>query len=148
MNIRRGHTLLTAAIIMTALASVAGGLGIWHFHNRRPAEPDLPEDYRSLENPLANTSATRDEGMRLFLGKGCAACHGSHADGRGPAAKGLTPPPANFVTGPLLRNHTDAYLFWRISEGKHGTAMPRWDGVLEEKERWAIVTFLRSLEGQ
>lgn len=148
MSIPRGHTLLTTAIIVTAIAAIAAGVAVWGLHARRPVEPELPAEYRDLENPLPQDSATRNVGMRLFLNKGCAACHGSHADGRGPAARNLTPAPANFATGTILHEHTDAFLYWRISEGKHGTAMPRWDGVLTEQERWEIVTFLRSLEGE
>lgn len=95
MSIRRGHMLLTSAILVAALASAAGGIGIWRAHARGPVDPDVPQEYRLLQNPLADTSATRDEGMRLFMTKGCAACHGAHADGRGPSSRGLTPPPAN-----------------------------------------------------
>ena len=148
MSHPRGHTLLTTAIIITALAALAAGVVIWRLPSRRPIEPELPAAYRELENPLAADPAAPENGMRLFLGKGCAACHGAHADGQGPAARGLSPAPANFAAGKVLHDHSDAYLYWRITEGKHGTAMPRWDGVLEEKERWEIVSFLRSLEGR
>ncbi|MEK7466159.1 MAG: cytochrome c [Planctomycetota bacterium] len=148
MSHPRGHTLLTTAIIVTALAALVAGVVVWRLQSRRPLEPDLPAAYRSLENPYAIDATARDRGMRLYLNKGCAACHGAHADGKGPAARGLTPAPADFTAGKILHDHSDAWLYWRISEGKHGTAMPRWDGVLEEKERWEIVGFLRSLEGE
>lgn len=146
MSLPRGHVLFTTAILAAALAAVAAGILTWVIHGRRPAEPDLPQDYRHLVNPLPQDGVTRNNGMRIFLNKGCAACHGAHADGRGPAAKKLTPAPADFATGTVLQEHSDAWLFWRISEGKHGTAMPRWDGVLTEKERWEVISFLRSLQ--
>lgn len=146
MSLPRGHALLTTAILIAALLALAAGVVVWRFHARRPLEPELPETLQSLENPLASDPAAPEQGKRLFLNKGCTACHGAHADGRGPSAPGLNPPPADFVSGKVLEQHSDAYLYWRISEGKHGTAMPRWDGVLDERERWEVVSFLRSLE--
>jgi mono/diheme cytochrome c family protein len=67
----------------------------------------------------------------------CRACHGEDGDGRGPAAKGLRPPPRNFTKAifkfggvvphdpPSLPTDDD---FRRIvKSGLHGTAMLPWD---------------------
>ncbi len=45
----------------------------------------------------------------------------------------------------MVPRHSDAYLYYRISEGKPGTAMPSFHGALAEPERWALVAYLRSL---
>ena len=45
----------------------------------------------------------------------------------------------------MLAQHSDAYLFYRVSTGKPGTAMPSFHGVLDETERWQVITYLRSL---
>ncbi len=84
------------------------------------------------------------EGVALFQSN-CASCHGEHADGHGPAATGLTPPPADFRGTDVLARHSDAYLFYRVTEGKPGTAMPSFRGALAARERWAVVAYLRSL---
>jgi mono/diheme cytochrome c family protein len=45
----------------------------------------------------------------------------------------------------VLQQHSDAYLYYRVSTGKPGTAMPSFHGVLGETERWQVVSYLRSL---
>lgn len=146
MSRPRGHSLLVAAVLVTALVALGTGAVIWRLQARRVVEPGVPAEYRDLENPFASDPEARTAGMRLYFDKGCTSCHGIRADGKGPSSRGLNPPPANFASGTLLRDHSDPYLYWRITEGKHGTAMPRWDGMLDETQRWQIVSFLRSLE--
>jgi len=143
MSLPRGHALVCALVVFAGGAA-AVGIAVWRYEHRYN-EPELPEEYRGVANPLEDDHAARDAGARLFS-RNCAPCHGPDADGRGPAAPGLNPPPADFRGGPILRNHSDAFLYWRIAEGKHGTAMPQWDGVLTENERWEVIAFLRSLE--
>jgi len=45
---------------------------------------------------------------------------------------------------------SDGYLMWTLSEsGKPiGSAMPAFDGVLTDTQRWQIVTFVRSELGR
>lgn len=97
-------------------------------------------------NPLAPTAGTLAEGKRLYLAH-CAACHGEHGAGDGPAAQTLWPPPANLrwvVRRPMA---SDGYLMWAIAEGGAalGSAMPAFADALTETERWKIVSFLQSL---
>jgi mono/diheme cytochrome c family protein len=108
----------------------------------RPREK-LPAGFAGKRNPLAGGEAVA-AGARIFQ-ENCATCHGEHADGHGSAAVGLVPPPADFRTGVVLEQHSDAYLYYRLSTGKPGTAMPSFHGVLDEQERWQVITYLRSL---
>ncbi|MCA9982344.1 MAG: cytochrome c, partial [Anaerolineales bacterium] len=41
----------------------------------------------------------------------------------------------------------DDFLYWRISEGGHEfeTAMPSWDGTLDEEARWDVINYIRAL---
>lgn len=103
----------------------------------------LPATYAGRENPLPDDEATVARGRALFV-KTCAPCHGADANGKGPAAAGLVPPPANFHDG-RLATMPDDRLFWRISTGKKGTAMPAFEGTLSEEDRWAILRYLRSI---
>jgi len=107
----------------------------------------LPSAFASRANPHAGEVAARDDGRKLFL-ENCSQCHGEAADGHGPAAQGLVPPPANLAGPAVVPQHSDAYLFYRLTVGKSGTAMPSFHGVLSEDERWTIVTYLRSLAQQ
>lgn len=104
---------------------------------------DLPAEFAGKRNPEGGAEAVA-AGARLFR-ENCASCHGEQADGHGPASVGLVPSPANFRGGPVLAQHSDAYLFFRISTGKPGTAMPSFHGALGETERWQVVSYLRSL---
>lgn len=103
-----------------------------------------PPEAAELHNPLPVDARTLDRGRGLFL-QNCAPCHGEAADGRGPAAEGLRPPPANLAGPDIVPGHSDGWLFFRLSNGKRGSAMPPFRSSLDESERWAIVAWLRSL---
>ncbi len=105
---------------------------------------DVPPPYAGKSNPRAGDPAAIEVGAALFQ-ENCATCHGAQADGRGPAAVGLSPSPANFSGSDVLARHSDAYLFFRVSEGKPGTAMPSFHGSLADDERWAVIAYLRTL---
>jgi copper transport protein len=84
-------------------------------------------------------------GARLYR-ENCAVCHGPEGRGDGPAAPSLVPRPADLtVHAPM---HTDGELFWWITNGLPGTAMPAFRNRLTEPERWHIVNFLRTLTPQ
>lgn len=104
---------------------------------------DLPQEFAGKSNPFAGAEAVA-AGASLFQ-QNCATCHGTLADGHGPAATGLEPPPADFRGGRVLAQHSDAYLYYRMSTGKPGTAMPSFHGVLDETARWQVISYLRSL---
>jgi mono/diheme cytochrome c family protein len=106
---------------------------------------DAPPPYARRPNPRAGETAAVALGAGLFLDN-CSPCHGERGDGHGPASEGLDPPAADFIEDEFLARRSDAYLYYRISEGVPGTAMPSFHGVLDDAERWALVTFLRSLE--
>jgi mono/diheme cytochrome c family protein len=108
--------------------------------------PTIDPAWVGRENPLPADAATIERGRAAFL-RTCATCHGPDGEGNGPASAGLKPPPANFRDGSRLASKDDDYLFWRISTGIHGTAMPAFSGTISEEERWAILRYLRSLPG-
>src|SRR5512135_3023425 len=68
-------------------------------------------------------SAALAEGDRLF-GQRCAQCHGARGHGDGPAAAGLTPPPARLADPAVLAAATPLDVYRRITLGVPGTAMP------------------------
>lgn len=105
-----------------------------------------PAEWAGRTNPMPGDAATIARGRAVFL-VNCAPCHGSEADGKGVASIGLSPPPANFRDGKRLSLKGDDVLFWRISTGITGSAMPAFSGTISEEDRWAILRFLRSLPG-
>ncbi len=101
----------------------------------------VPAEYAGKTNPLGSEGA--GEGDKIFQ-TNCSMCHGSQGHGDGPASGSLDPKPKNLAV--LQESAADDYLFWRISEGKPGTSMVAWKGILSEEQIWQAVSFIRSLE--
>lgn len=127
----------------TALLLLAAALGACR--EVRPEGFDAPRTLGGKE--IAADVLT--EGQRAYL-QYCRACHGDAGDGKGPAARGLRPPPRDFtlgvfkfgaVAGGALPN--DADLERVIRDGLHGTAMLAWDGVPAPKVH-AVVQYLKT----
>ena len=137
---------MNVRIAALAIALCAVALVLWRIAPAltTAARDDLPAPYERRANPRASDPTAVAAGAALFRDN-CTSCHGDGADGRGPAAPGLTPAPADLRGSRVIPEHSDAYLFYRVSEGKPGTAMPSFRGTLDEHERWALVSYLRSL---
>ena len=74
----------------------------------------------------------------------CVACHGIAGFGDGPAGVELKPKPAD-LTAKHAGDHTAGDLFWWLTHGKQGTAMPSFKDSLNEEARWDLINFLRTL---
>ncbi len=72
----------------------------------------------------------------------CVSCHGASGKGDGPAAAALTPKPADW-TSAKVQGESDGELFWKISNGRG--PMPPWKH-LSEKDRWDLVSYVKSLK--
>lgn len=100
-----------------------------------------PADYRTRQSPLTVTSDVIEAGGEWYTNR-CALCHG--AEGRGDGKEGpFDPTPADLTA----RRRSDAYLFWRISEGGGSppfcSAMPAFEGLYTETQRWQLVAFIQ-----
>lgn len=108
---------------------------------------EIPEEYRDLTNPFDGDEAQAAEGEVLYQAN-CASCHGVTGEGDGPAAGGLEPPPKNLAVE--IDTLSDAYLFWRISDGglmaPFNSVMPNWRGIMDEEQIWQVITYLRTLK--
>lgn len=101
----------------------------------------VPAEYAGRTNPFGADAS--DEGAEVFK-TNCETCHGPQGHGDGPAGQSLNPRPRNLAT--LQSNASDDFLFWRIREGKPGTSMVAWKGILTDDQIWQTVSFIRSLE--
>jgi len=97
----------------------------------------------SLRNPLSDDAATLESGERLFEIY-CQPCHGTAGQGDGTVASYFTLRPPADLTGTKVRAQTDGYIYATIRDG--GGSMPPLGGSLSQRERWAVVMYLRSLQ--
>jgi mono/diheme cytochrome c family protein len=103
--------------------------------------PPVPADYAGKTNPFGAESV--DVGAVNF-NTYCEACHGAAGLGDGPAGQAINPKPASL---PAVASQVgDDYLFWRVSEGKPGTAMVGWGSVLNEEQIWQVIAYIRTLK--
>ncbi len=104
----------------------------------------VPPEYAGLTNPVPADEASLQRGEEVYTTY-CASCHGDGGMGDGPAGTALNPPPAPVAHSSQMLS--DAYLFWRISEGgaPFGTAMPAYKDVLDEQARWDVINYIRAL---
>lgn len=131
---RRG----AAIVLAVGLASAA----ILIHRATRIVDPEpVPAPYAGLELPSHDVDLAV---ARRSFEDNCAPCHDEGGTGHGPGSVGLDPPPAPLSGEGYLGARSDAYLFWRISEGKPGTAMPSFKHSLSAEERWQIIAYLRS----
>ena len=113
----------------------------------RTIHPAPPGEYTGLANPVPNTPENVMTGKGLYAAF-CSPCHGGNFDGKGVAAKGFNPPPANFSDPTTIAMLQESYLFWRIKKGGVGlpiegmpwkSAMPRWEVELPDEWIWKII---------
>jgi high-affinity iron transporter len=74
----------------------------------------------------------------------CAVCHGAAGRGDGPAAKGLTPPPADLTDAARMGQHSVFGLYNTITLGIKGTAMSGF-APLSDSQRWALAFHVSTL---
>lgn len=127
----RGHALGVATVMVLMAATLAWAQTPWK----------APESEKGKKNPLPAGAKTVADGKKV-ADVNCASCHGTSGKGDGPAAAALNPKPADW-TAKRVQDETDGELFWKISNGRG--PMPPWKH-LPEKDRWALVSYIRSLK--
>ena len=134
--------ILFSALVLTALTLTACGGNPSSTETASTAPlAAVPVEYSGRANPLGAQAAA--SGADLYK-VNCASCHGDGGRGDGVAGQSLLPKPVNLVE--LNKIAGDAYLFWRIYEGKPGTSMVPWRGILTDEQIWQVVAFIRTLK--
>ena len=125
---------------MLLLAACGGNENSSAADENAPLAP-VPSEYAGLTNPYGAEAA--QAGAETFR-TNCEMCHGPQGHGDGPAGQALDPKPRDLAK--LQTQAGDDFLFWRISEGKPGTSMVAFKGILSEEQIWQIVSFIRTLK--
>ena len=95
-----------------------------------------------VTSTVADAAEPAADGASLYR-KNCVACHGTAADGRGPAAAALRPRPTDFTDAGWWGDRTDAQVIASVRTGRPGTAMMAY-GSLSDAELAALVEWLRT----
>ncbi len=120
-------------------------IGLLGYSSRISAQNwQAPADAINVQNPVKPTEQSIKNGQQIYQ-RLCVACHGIHGDGQGPAAAGLNPKPVDFHSN-AFHAQTDGEIFWKLSKGRG--AMAGYENMLNEKDRWDLVNYLRSLAGK
>jgi hypothetical protein len=106
---------------------------------------DVPEPYRSAQNPLTRTPPNVERGRALYAAN-CGPCHDPTGMGRGEGGSALYPSPALLAQMLRMPQAVDPYLLWAIAEGgaPFGTQMPAFKDTLSQEQIWQIITFMRA----
>lgn len=128
-------------------AGVLAGLGVLAFVlaftiAKNLPSPPVPFTAQFLTNPVPAGDEAIATGRAAFQ-KSCVVCHGQRGLGDGAAALTLNPRPVNLQLH--VPQHPDGEIYYWITEGVAGTAMAPWKEALPERERWALVHYLRAL---
>src|SRR5439155_1597285 len=109
-----------------------------------------------LPAPRSLVAQDTTAGKRVYV-KWCAGCHGDAGAGDGPAASHMLPRPRDF-TGAIYKIRTtasgqlptDQDVLRSIDEGLHGTPMPSFSDLIDQKfltdeQLWRVAQYVRSL---
>ena len=123
-------TLVVIAAVTVAAPAFAHAQAAWV----------APAGEKDKKNPLPADAQTIAQGKKV-ADVNCVSCHGAKGKGDGAAAVALNPKPADW-TSSKVQAESDGEIFWKISTGRG--AMPAWN-FLPERDRWALVRYIRSL---
>ena len=106
----------------------------------------VPEEFKSVKNPIASNEASLIEGERLYKIY-CDTCHGE----TGGADEGVTGnfevQVATLADARVIERYTDGEHFYLIDKGVEGTKMrPFWE--LNDDEKWHIINYIKTLESK
>jgi mono/diheme cytochrome c family protein len=126
---------------------------------QRVVHPAPPTEFTGMYNPYRedeeHLAENIKQGAEVYF-QNCVFCHGDKLDGNGIFADGFNLRPANFQNREVLPMLQEAYVFWRVSKGGIGlpeestpwsSAMPRWEAMLTEEQRWKAILFLYDYTG-
>lgn len=111
---------------------------------QRYSQTQLDSVAPTLRNPLQRNAQVMARGKLMFE-RHCAACHGVQGDGKGPVVG-----PGKFPFAPALnaaptQARSDGYIYAVIDVGRG--LMPPYGARITHLDRWAIVSYVRHLQG-
>lgn len=100
----------------------------------------------TIKNPLAPADSLALRVGKVMFDRQCAVCHGAQAKGNGTIIGQGKFPMAPDLTAAGTVGRSDGYIYAIIRSGRG--LMPSYGPRVNHLERWAIVNYLRTLQGQ
>jgi copper transport protein len=120
------------------------GVGVVTWLSAAPTQPPTVGEIDARQNPYPPTPDALARGERVYQAQ-CQACHGLTGHGNGPLAATLYPRPidfwAHFGSG---HTHPDGRLYFWVTYGMPGTAMPGFKDRLNDADRWRVVDYIKT----
>jgi mono/diheme cytochrome c family protein len=129
---------MTRAATLAVVLLLAAGVLLAHGTKTWP----VPAAAKKRKNPVPATRASVEEGRKLYVSN-CFVCHGATGKGDGPWREKLPEPPPDLTDAHMMAEMTDGEIFWKIGTGRD--QMPRFEHQLDERQRWHLVNYLRTL---
>jgi copper transport protein len=136
------YVTLAGAIVLSALGAILLYQASLRAASQIAVTPIAPEFARVLRSPVRGDPPNLSAGSQIYA-QNCAVCHGTGGKGDGPSAAALSPKPFDLTVHSRL--HTEGELYWWVTNGIAGTAMPAWQSGLNDLQRWQVVAFIRTL---
>jgi high-affinity iron transporter len=134
---QKGTLAAQAQGLLAAIESKAPGEEVAAVAQRLGA--DLIEAYHLVIAPRRAPDLAAAEALYATH---CASCHGAEGHGDGPAAQSLSPQPSDFHHRARQDQRSIYSLFSTLTLGVRGTAMPSFQPLLSERQRWALAFFI------
>ncbi|MEO8045927.1 MAG: cytochrome c [Nitrospirota bacterium] len=129
-----------SVVIMASILVLVGGKA--YAEDPVPL-PEVPAEYADKKMPAGFLTDPKvlAEGALIYTGEAnpqvnCASCHGK--DGK-PVKKGAR----DFRDKAQMARMSDAFWFWRVSEGIPKTKMKAWRSQLSEEQIWQVIAYER-----
>jgi len=117
---------------------------ITHWFLEKVRERSISAHSRGIVVPSIKDPKLVDIGFKNYHAM-CRLCHSAPGYPRTEISKGLYPSPPDLVSEDVVKQLSDAELYWVIKNGIKMTGMPAFGPTHSEDELWGIVVFLKRL---
>ena len=133
------HTMPRLPVEGTVPLPSSGGMAATVF-----TQAELETVAAAIPNPLEATDDVLARGEFVYQNQ-CFTCHGAQGEGDGPVVGGGRFPLGPDLIGPMAAGRTDGYIYGVTRVGRG--LMPAYGDRIPENDRWAVVHYVRQLQG-
>jgi mono/diheme cytochrome c family protein len=144
MTANQGRAMLLVLLVSLALAACKATAPGRVEEKIAQETKELIIGGKDWQNPVPDDEAARKAGAEHFQHH-CQVCHGLDGQNTGvPFAEKMSPQVANLAMDDVQK-YADGQLKWIIENGIRMSGMPSWKGILDDREIWQIVHYIRHL---